>query len=300
MIPNEFDYLVPTSVEEAVGLLQEHEDQARILAGGHGLIPRMKRCLEEPRVLIDVGRIPELHGIRRENGSVLIGATTTHAELEAADLHDTAPILPQAATVVADPLVRNRGTFGGSLADAESAADWPAVALALDAVVHAVGPERARAIPIRDFFLEPMVTALEPEELLTHVEISLPAGADGSEAGMRYEKFTHPASGYAVVGVAAVVVADSEGVCRECRIAVTGACARATRATATENLLVGEVLEAQTIARAAEQAAEGLELVGDHHASASYREHLVSVYTERALLASALSTIDQADSTSPQ
>lgn len=284
MIPKEFDYLAPTSVEEAIGLLQEYGGEAKILAGGHGLIPRMKHRLEEPEVLVDIGCIRELRGVRQENGTLIVGAATTHAELEAANgLSDTVPILRQAATVVADPLVRNRGTFGGSLVDAESAADWPAVALALDATIHAVGPDSAREIPIRDFFLGPMATILEADELLTRVEIPLPLVPEGGQFGMRYEKATHPASGYAVVGVAAVVVVNELGVCRECRVAVTGACSRATRAATVEDLLVGEKLEAQAIARAAEQAAEGLDLVGDHHASASYRRHLVAVYAERAL-----------------
>lgn len=258
MIPVEFEYLAPTSVDEAVGLLQEHGGRARVLAGGHGLIPRMKRRLEGPGVLVDVGRVPELRGIRRKNGSVVIGATTTHAELEAAsDLFDAVPILPQAAKVVADPLVRNRGTFGGSLADAEPAADWPAVVLALDATLHVLGPNGSRAIPARDFFLGPMETSLGAAEILTGIEIPLPSVPAGGRVGMRYEKFTHPASGYAVVGVAA------------------------------EEILVGGSLEPETIARAAGRAAEGLDLVGDHHASASYREHLVGAYAERALLLAA-------------
>lgn len=286
MIPKEFEYLAPNSIEEAVGLLQEHGERAKVLAGGHGLIPRMKRRLEGPAVLVDVGRIPELRGVRRENGALIIGATTTHAELEAAmELLDSVPLLPQAAGVVADPLVRNRGTFGGSLADAEPAADWPAVAVALDATVHLVGANGARAIRIQDFFLGPMATALGAGEILTSVEVPVPGASDGKRVGMRYEKLTHPASGYAVVGVATVVIADEQGICRGCRVAVTGACTRATRATATEHLLVGEPLEPPIIARAAERAAEGMEFVGDHHASVSYREHLVSVYAERALLA---------------
>ena len=298
MIPKEFDYLAPTSIEEAVDLLQEHGDQAKILAGGHGLIPRMKRRLEEPEVLIDVGRIPELHGIRRENGSLIVGATTTHAELEAAtDLLDIAPILPQAAKVVADPLVRNRGTFGGSLVDAEPAADWPAIALALDATLHVVGADGAREIPIQDFFLGTMATALEPGEILTHIEVPLvgtlvsPGTSGEGRVGMRYEKLTHPASGYAVVGVAAVVVTDDQSVCQDCRVAVTGACVRATRAAATEDLIVGEPLESRVIARAASRVAEGMEIVGDHHASDAYREHLVGVYAERTLLAAATQSV---------
>ena len=288
MIPKEFEYLTPTSVEEAVGLLQEHGSRAKVLAGGHGLIPRMKRRLEGPGLLVDVGRLAGLRGIRREHAALIVGATTTHADLEAAtDLLDIVPILPQAAGVVADPLVRNRGTFGGSLADAESGADWPAVVLALDATLHVVGPDGTRAVAARDFFLGPMKTPLGAAEILTSIEIPLPNVPAGGRVGMRYEKLTHPASGYAVVGVAALVGRDDRGLCRECRVAVTGACARATRATATEDLLVGGLLGPEAISRAAGQAAEGLDLVGDHHASASYREHLIGVYAERALLAAA-------------
>lgn len=291
MIPKEFEYLAPTSIEEAVELLREHGERAKVLAGGHGLIPRMKRRLEEPTVLVDVNRIPELRGISRENGAVIVGATVTHSELEGAtELRDVVPLIPQAAEVVADPLVRNRGTFGGSLADAEPAADWPAVALALDAIVRAVGPEGERAIPIEDFFLGHSKTALEPDELLTRVEIPVPGRLHGGRIGSRYEKLAHPASGYAVVGVAAVITTDERGACQQCRVAVTGACVKATRATATEDLLVGEPPGAEAVARAARHAAEGMEFVGDHHASASYREHLVGVYAERALLVAAAQT----------
>jgi aerobic carbon-monoxide dehydrogenase medium subunit len=254
MIPKEFEYLAPTSVEEAVRLLQEHGDRAKILAGGHGLIPRMKRRLENPAVLVDVGRIPELKGIRRDNGVLTVGAMTTHADLEGATgLFDLVPLLPQAAKVVADPLVRNRGTFGGSLADAEPGADWPAVALALGASLQISGANGERAISIDDFFVGPMETALEPEELLTRIDIPVPAGG----SGMRYEKLVHPASGYAVVGVA----------------------------TATEEMLVGETLSSDLIRRAARQANERTDFLGDHYASASYRSELVNAYAERTLLA---------------
>jgi aerobic carbon-monoxide dehydrogenase medium subunit len=282
MIPKEFEYLAPTSVEEAVRLLQEHGDRAKILAGGHGLIPRMKRRLENPAVLVDVGRIPELKGIRRDNGVLTVGAMTTHADLEGATgLFDLVPLLPQAAKVVADPLVRNRGTFGGSLADAEPGADWPAVALALGASLQISGANGERAISIDDFFVGPMETALEPEELLTRIDIPVPAGG----SGMRYEKLVHPASGYAVVGVAVVIATDEQGTCQSCRVGVTGAGPKATRATATEEMLVGETLSSDLIRRAARQANERTDFLGDHYASASYRSELVNAYAERTLLA---------------
>jgi carbon-monoxide dehydrogenase medium subunit len=181
--------------------------------------------------------------------------------------------------VIGDPLVRHRGTFGGSLAHADPAGDWPAVALALDATIHATGPDGARSIPASEFFVDLFTSALEPGELLTAVDLPCPHDA----TGMAYEKFAHPASGYAVVGVAAVVGIDADGICRACRVGITGAGAKATRADATERALLGEHVTGERIGQASQHAAAGIDLLSDLVASERYRAHLVTALTERAL-----------------
>jgi carbon-monoxide dehydrogenase medium subunit len=282
MIPGEFEYVAPASVQEAVQLLQQHGDEAKVLAGGHSLIPLLKLRLANPSVLVDLGRIQELRGIKRQDGGVTIGAMTTHTQLEyAAELRDSFPILHETATVIGDPMVRNRGTFGGSLAHADPAGDWPAVALALGAQMKVVGPGGGRTVPADDFFVDMLTSALGPGELLT--EVTLPAPA--SKAGMSYQKFSHPASGYAVVGVAALVQLGPDGACQDCRAAVTGAGPKATRLTAVEDMLKGQQPTPELLAGAAERAGEGMDFLGDIFASESYRAHLTKVYTKRALTA---------------
>jgi len=284
MIPAEFDYYAPTSVQEAVSLLRQHGDEAKVLAGGHSLIPLLKLRLSNPPVLVDIGRIPELRGITRTNGTVTIGAMTTHAQVESSEeLRDTFPIMAEAATVIGDPMVRNRGTFGGALAHADPAADWPAVALALGAQLRVMGPNGERTVSVDDFFVDMLTSALEPGEVLTRIDI--PAPGQGVKTGMSYQKFAHPASGYAVVGVAAVVTLGADGACQDCRVAVTGAGPKATRQTAVEDALKGRQLTPELIAQASEHAGEGMDFLGDIYASESYRAHLVKVYTKRALTA---------------
>ena len=279
MIPGEFEYRKASSVQEAISLLQENQE-AKILAGGHSLIPMMKLRLATPPLLIDIGGIQELRGIRQADGGVTIGALTTHATVEESqELRQSFPIMYEAAHVIGDPMVRNVGTFGGSLAHADPAGDWPAIVLALGATMKVVGPNGERQIAADDFFVDLLTSALEPGEVLTEVRIPAPQG----RTGMTYQKFSHPASGYAVVGVAAVVTLDGAGNCQDCRVAVTGAGPKAARATETENMLKGKKLDADTIAQAAERAGEGMELLGDIFASAEYRGHLVKVFTRRAL-----------------
>lgn len=281
MIPAAFDYFTPTSVQEAVALLGQHPE-AKILAGGHSLVPMMKLRLASPPALIDINGIAELHGIQQQGDAVRIGALTTHAALEEdAELRGRLPILHEAAHVIGDPMVRNRGTFGGSLAHADPSGDWPAVALALGARMRVSGPNGERTIEADDFFVDLLTSALEEGEVLTDVTIPLPAG----RTGMSYQKFAHPASGYAVVGVAAVVTLDGGGACQTCRVAVTGAGSKATRATATERALQGQKLDEATIARAAASAGTDIDFLGDIFASADYRRHLVEVFTKRALTA---------------
>ncbi len=286
MIPAEFDYYAPTSVQEAIGLLQEKGPEAKLLAGGHSLVPLMKLRLAAPSVLIDLNRIAELRGIRSSDGGVAIGAMTTHSEVESSpELADRWPIFHVAGAMIGDPMVRHRGTIGGSLAHADPAGDWPAVALALDARMHIAGPNGERVVPAGEFFVDMLTSALEPDEVLTEIEIPALEG----RVGMAYEKFRHPASGYAVVGVAAVVVTDGSGSCQDCRVAITGAGPKATRATGVEEALKGRPLDEQSISAAAERAGEGMAFLGDIYASEEYREHLTKVYTKRALLAAARS-----------
>ncbi len=281
MFPSAFSYHRASSVEEAVRLLASNPD-AKILAGGHSLLPAMKLRLATPSALIDIGRIAGLRGIRvNSDGSIVIGALTTYHDLmDSAELRQGYPIIAETANVVGDPQVRARGTLGGSLAHADPAADFPAVMLALGASVKAVGTGGERVIPIDDLFVGLLTTSLAADEIIT--EIHLPA-VGGRRLGMAYEKHAHPASGYAVVGVAAVIELDG-GTARSVRIGVTGAPEHAMRATAAENALAGKALNAESIASAAQVATEGLgELNGDVYASPEYRAHLVRVLTRRAL-----------------
>jgi len=280
MYPSQFDYFRPASVQEAIGLLTENPD-AKILAGGHSLVPALKLRLAAPSALIDIGRIADLSGITVSNGAAIIGAMTTYRQLEdSAELNAAFPILVQTAHVVGDPAVRSRGTLGGALAHSDPAADFPATMLALNASIKAIGPDGERVIAIDDLFVDLFTTSLDPREVLT--EISIPAVPAG--AGSSYQKHAHPASGYAVVGIAAVVAVQG-GIVTSVRIGVTGAGHKATRASASEAMLQGKAISADLIGQAAAVAAEGVELNSDIYASAEYRGHLVRVLTKRALTA---------------
>ena len=276
MYPNAFEYHRAASIEEAVGMLAA-DPEAKLLAGGHSLIPAMKLRLAMPGTLVDLGQIESLRGIAVDGGAT-IGAMTTYRELLDSDaLAQAFPIIRKTAKVVGDPAVRNRGTLGGALAHSDPAADYTAVMLALDASVTVVGSNGERSIAADDLFVDLFTTSLEPEEILT--SITIPA-ADG--AGMAYHKHAHPASGYAVVGVA-VVLKSEGGTCTSARIAVTGATTKATRATPAEEALVGKPLDAGTIAAASALASEGLDLNGDVYASVDYRANLIRVLAKRAI-----------------
>lgn len=278
MYPSDFEYAAPTSLQEALTMLAQNPD-AKVLAGGHSLLPAMRIRLMSPAMLVDIGKIQELKGIR-SNGSVSIGAMTTYHDIEQSqDLAQRLPMLVECAAHVGDPQVRNRGTIGGSVAHADPAADMPAVVLALGASMKVVGPNGVRTIPADDFFVDMLQSAVEPGEILT--EITIPQMPN--RMGSAYEKFKHPASGYAVVGVAAMVHRGDDGSISECRIAVTGAGPKAQRATLAENMLRGRQGSADDIAAAADQAASGLEFIGDVYASEEYRAQLVRVLTKRAL-----------------
>jgi len=279
MYPAEFDYQAPATVAEAVSLLQQNED-AKVLAGGHSLLPMLKLRLSQPSLLVDIGRIAELKGITEENGSLRLGAMTTQQVIQDSDLvKKVSPLLAETASHVGDPQVRNRGTIGGTLAHGDPAADQTAAFLALGGTVTVLGPNGERTIAADDLFLDMMTTALEPDEVL--VSVSVPG--QPARTGSAYEKFANAASGYAIVGVAAVVTLDEHGACSGARVAITGAGSKATRALGVESALVGRRLDDATVAAAAEHAAEGLSLMSDLHASEEYRAHLATVFTRRAV-----------------
>lgn len=281
MIPAQFDYVAPASLDEALGLLAQNPDDAKILAGGHSLIPAMKMRLAQPAMLIDIGRIKELSYIREEGGRILIGAMTTHYQLESSErLKQICPLLPECASNIGDVQVRNKGTIGGSLAHADPAADWPAAILALDAEMIAVSSNRERTVKAVDFFVDMLTSALEPGEILREIRIPIPQG----KFGQAYMKVAQPASGFAVVGVA-VNLKMNNSACEAACIGITGAAAKAYRASAVESALNGKSLDEQTISNAAARASDGADLNSDLYASADYRRHLAQVYTRRAIQA---------------
>jgi aerobic carbon-monoxide dehydrogenase medium subunit len=283
MYPATFEYHRPGSVAEAVRLLSTHKDDAKVLAGGHSLVPLMKLRLATPKHVIDLAKITGLSGIREDGGAIVLGALTTYYAIESNALLKTkCPILPEAAAQIGDPQVRNWGTIGGSVAHADPAADWPAVVLALGAEIKATGPKGARSIKVDDFFKDVMTTALGPDEVLT--EIRIPAPAAGS--GMAYVKHPHPASRFAVVGVAAIVTV-SGGKCQQASVAITGVGPKASRAKGVEAALQGKALDSASITAAAEKAADGIQMTADLQGSVEYKQHLTRVYTRRALEAAA-------------
>ena len=278
MFPNDFAYAAPRTLDEAIQLLQANPD-AKVLAGGHSLLPLMKTRLVAPPMLVDIGKIAELRHIAAD-GMLHIGATVTYHEIEhSADVAERCPLLIETARNIGDPQVRNRGTLGGALAHSDPAADMTAVLLALGGDVKARGPRGERTIPADDLFVDMLETQLEPDEILTEITIPHSHG----RTGMAYEKFAHPASGYAIVGVAAVVQLSGDGTVSACRIGITGAGPKAQRAAAAEQLLNGKTPTADTIAAAAAQADSGLELIADLAGSEEYRAPLVRVQTRRAL-----------------
>jgi carbon-monoxide dehydrogenase medium subunit len=280
VIPQSFEYHLPKTLSEATRLAAQFGDEGKVLAGGHSLIPLMKLRLAAPKHLIDIGRIAELGGIREEGDRIRIGALTTHFQLESSELLKAkCPLLPETAREIGDVQVRNKGTIGGSIAHADPAADWPATLLALEAEVHAASAAGERSIPIAEFFVDLMTTALEPAEILT--SISVPALPE--RGGDAYAKFAHPASGFAVVGVAARVVLDEKGGIAQVSVGVTGIGPKAYRAGGVEETLRGKLASSKRLQEAAARAAEGIEATGDIYASAEYRAHLASVYTRRAL-----------------
>ena len=284
MIPAPFDYEAPTSIDEALMLLAQNPDEAKILAGGHSLIPAMKLRLAQPSLLVDIGRIKDLSYIREEGNQILIGAMTTHYELESsALLKKICPLLPDCASHIGDVQVRNKGTIGGSVAHSDPAGDWPAAIIALNAEMIAVGPGGQRTVKADDFFVDLLTTALVAGEILREIRIAKPAGRFGHS----YQKVRHPASGFAVVGVAAALQLETDGSCQSAAVGVTGVASKAYRAGAVEKALQGKTLNDQTIAEAASHATDGVDPNSDLYASEEYRRHLAQVYTKRAIRAAA-------------
>ncbi len=275
MIPAAFDYIAPSTLSEALSALASRPDDAKVLAGGHSLVPLMKLRLARPGLLVDLRRVSELRGISLDGERLRIGAMTTHAEIAASSLvQQQAPALAQAANEIGDRQVRARGTIGGSLAHNDPAADLPAVMLALDAEMRIASPNGERSIAVADFLRDMLETDLQPNEILTQVSVRVsPRSA--------YAKFPNPASHYAVTGVA--VSLGGNGTIASARVGVTGAAPLAYRATAAEEALNGKALVGDSIAAASAAAYDGRELLSDIHASSDYRAALIGVMTRRAL-----------------
>jgi aerobic carbon-monoxide dehydrogenase medium subunit len=278
VIPAEFDYAAPASLDEAVAALTGGGEDAKLIAGGHSLLPLMKLRLAAPSLLVDIGGLDELRGVERRNGGWRIGSLTTHAELQD---REELGVVARATSLIADQQVRNRGTIGGSLAHGDPASDLPAVLLAADGEVAARGSGGERTIAAAELFQDYLTTALEPDEVLT--EVSLPSFEGW---GFGYEKFTRRAEDWAMVGVCALVkVAD--GSCEDVRIGLTNMGSTPLRASAAEEALRGGPVDRERIAAAAEHAADGTDPPGDLNASPDYKRHLARVLSRRALEAAA-------------
>jgi aerobic carbon-monoxide dehydrogenase medium subunit len=276
VIPAEFDYVAPDSLDEAIRMLSEGGEDAKLLAGGHSLIPLMKLRLAAPALLVDLRRVPGMQGINRANGEFRIGAMTPHRAVE---FSPELGIAAKVAGTIADPQVRHRGTIGGSLAHGDPASDLPAVLLALEGSVIARGPGGGeRQIAAADFFQDYLTTALEPTEVLT--DVRLPA-MDGY--GFAYQKFNRRREDWAMVAVSALVRRGADGTCEDVRVGLTNMASVPLRASAVEEALRGQALTSESIASAAARAAEGTEPPGDLNATPEFKRHLAEVLTRRAL-----------------
>ena len=274
MIPASFDYVAPESLDDALSRLRGGGGDAKVLAGGHSLLPLMKLRLSVPSLLVDLRLVPGLAGIQRENGSVRIGAMTRHVDVVNGGLG----LASKAASTIADPQVRNRGTLGGSLVHGDPASDMPAVLLACEGTVTVRGDGGTREIAAADLFEDFLTTAVGDDEILT--EVRLPA-LDGY--GFGFQKFNRRQEDWAMVGVCALVKKGADGSCEDVRIGLTHMGSTPLRAAASEQALRGKPLDAQSIAAAADQAAEGTDPPADLNASAEYKGHLARVLTRRAL-----------------
>ncbi len=278
MIPAAFEYHRPDSVDEALRLLQRLPE-AKVLAGGHSLLPMMKLRVLSPPHVIDITQLHELRGIRAQAGQLLIGALTTHWDIQSSEeVRQTLPLLAETAARIGDVQVRNAGTIGGSLVHADPASDYPAAVLVLEAEMVALGPKGPRTIPASEFFTGVLTSAVAPDEILTELQVPVPPTGTGTA----YLKFPHPASGFAVVGVAAWIRRRG-GQVEEARVSITGVGPTAYRAVAVEEALVGQAADEGTIAAASAHAADGVDANEDVFATAEYRTHLARVFAKRAL-----------------
>ena len=280
MFPRPFEYVSPSSVDDAVALMGEYGEKAKLLAGGQSLIPIMKLRLASPQIVVDLNRIRGLSGIREDGDAVVIGSMTRHREIERSRLiRDHYPLLADAASVLADPLVRNRGTVGGSLAHADPASDWGTTLLALGAELGIHGPKGNRTTSIDAFFKDSFTTSLAPNELLTQIRLALPAVHSGSA----YTKLKRKTGDFATVAVAAVLTLDAHSAVRHIRVALGGVGPTPLRATRVEKALEGKVADATTLAQAAHAAPEDAHPTDDLRGSVDYKRAMVEVYTHRAL-----------------
>ena len=279
MIPPQFEYSAPETLDEAISLLGEHGPDAVVLAGGQSLIPLMKLQLALPEHVVDINGIPGLSGISEDDGFLRIGGLTREAALESSEIVQSRyPILYDTAVVIADPLVRNMATVGGNLAHGDPANDHPATMLALGAQVVAVGPAGERVIPVSDFFEGPLTTALEHGEILT--EIRIPTPPQGS--GGAYLKLERKVGDYAIAGVAALVTVV-DGVCQQAGIGLTNAGSTPVKAGTAESFLMGRTLDDDTIREAAQLASQSAEPSADLRGSEEYKRDMVRVLAGRAL-----------------
>lgn len=281
MYPNPFAYHRASSVSEAIALLQEHGDGAKLIAGGHSLLPTMKLRLANPEHLIDIAGIAGLSGVTDAGDALEIGALTTHRAIA----HDPliaqyAPLLAEIAHTIGDRQVRARGTIGGAIAHADPAADYPAGVLALDAEIIAVGPNGEFSTPATDFFISIFTTALSADDVVTAIRVPKLA----ARTGVAYEKLANAASGYAIVGIAAVVTLDESGTISSAKIGVTGVSDRAYRASSAESILEGVTPDKASVAAATKNIAGGYDVLGDVHASEAYRSRVADGLAARAVL----------------
>ena len=290
MYPASFSYSAPSSLDDALALLAEHGDDAKLLAGGHSLLPMMKLRFVQPAHLVDLRRVAGLSGIVRSADALTIGAMTTHSAVaSSADVRAAMPMLTDAAEQIGDPQVRNRGTIGGSIAHADPAADLPAVMLAADAQMTLVGRRGSRVLPANQFFVGMLQSALAADEVLTQIRLPLSASpfdvAQGRRVGSAYAKWRHPASRYALIGIAAVIGVGADGIVELARIGVTGMGPKAIRASAAEKLLVGNAPSDANLRKAAAAVSAAVNPQADLQGDVAYKRHLAAVYTERALSA---------------
>ena len=275
MIAAAFDYAVAESVDDAIRLLGEGGEDAKVLAGGHSLLPLMKLRFTAPSLLVDIGRIEELRGVDTGDDSFRIGALTRHADLQS---RDDMGLIAAAAKQIADQQVRNRGTIGGSLANGDAAADLPAVLLAYGGSVIVRGPGGEREIAAEDLFEGYLTTSIAPGEVLTQVRIPALTGY-----GFGYEKFNRRAEDWAMVGACALVKKAADGTCEDVRVGLTHMASTPLRATATEEALRGQPLDNDHIVSAAFLAADGTDPTGDLNATPDYKRHLARILTARAI-----------------